>query len=73
MSKVVDWRALDSRVLCVAVRRVEGAWCAYIGAVPGENHVREYQDVQEHGAKLPESVALAVFPQFKEEGFPYAW
>jgi len=70
MSKIADWRALDSRVLVVAVRRIDG-WCAYIGAVPGESHERELQDVKDHGNKLPESIALAIFPRFK--GIEYAW
>lgn len=70
MSDVVDWKALDARVLCVAVKRVDG-WCAYIGAVPGQSHERELDDVKSFGNKLPEKVALAIFPQFK--GVPYAW
>lgn len=71
MGSIANWRALDRKVLVVAVKRVEGYWCAYIGAVPGESHERELQDVRDHGAKLPENIALAIFPQF--EGTPYAW
>ena len=70
MSEIVSWRALDSRVLVVAVKRVDG-WCAYIGAVPGQTHELEIQDVRDHGAKLSKRVALAIFPSFK--GTPYAW
>ena len=73
MSKIVTYRALDKKVLCVAVKRVEGAWCAFIGAVPGESHEAELEDVKLYGAKLPESIALEVFPRFKKAGLPYAW
>ena len=73
MSEIIGYRALDSKVLCVAVKRVEGAWCAYIAAVPGESHQAELEDAKNHGNKLPEDVALAVFPQFKEAGLSYAW
>lgn len=71
MVKVVDWKALDSTVLVIAVERVEGAWCAYIKGVPGESHEREIEIVKKWGNKLPENVALAIFPRFK--GVPYAW
>lgn len=33
--------ALDRNVLCVATTRIEGAWSAYVAAVPGVNHGRE--------------------------------
>jgi len=71
MSEIADWRALDTTVLVVAVKRIPGEWCAYIKGVPGNSHEREIQDVKAYGNKLPESVALAIFPQFK--GTPYAW
>ena len=71
MSDIADWRALDSTVLVVAVKRIPGEWCAYIKGVPGENHERELKDVRSFGAKLPERLALAMFPQF--EGVPYAY
>lgn len=73
MSEIVDYRALDRKVLCVAVKRAEGTWCAYIAAVPGEDHEGELHEVKAYGNKLPESIALEVFPQFKEAGRPYAW
>ena len=68
---IADWRALDRRVLVVAVKRIPGEWCAYIGAVPGESHLKEIQHVRKYGSKLSESIALTLFPQFK--GVPYAW
>ena len=61
---------LDRQVLCVARTRIEGAWCAYCGSVPGMDHDSEYQRVLEVGSKLPEYVAVAMFPIFKD--IPYA-
>lgn len=63
-------RALAMRVLAVAHTRVEGMWCAYMDAVPGMNHNREFQAVLDHGDKLDEGIALALFPIFR--GVPYA-
>ena len=60
----------DSRVMVVAVTRIECAWRCYIGAVPGQNHDDEWQEVRDQGGTLPEAVALAIFPEFK--GVPYA-
>jgi hypothetical protein len=55
--------ALASRVLAVAHTRVEGAWCAYIGAVPGTNHDEEKAIVLRFEDKLREDIALVLFPQ----------
>jgi hypothetical protein len=63
-------RALNRDVLCVATTQIEGRWRAYIGAVAGLNHDEEWSDILRHGGRLPESVASAVFPEFK--GVPYA-
>ena len=62
-------RALASRVLVVAVARVEGSWSAYADAVPGEDHRAEADAVARHGDKVPEAVARALFPHFSN---PYA-
>lgn len=64
------WRPLSSRVLVVAVPRVECAWSAYIDAVPGMNHRREFAAVAETGAKLDEAMARILFPIF--DAVPYA-
>lgn len=75
-SEAVSWkpisthRALACRVLVVAHTRIEGAWCAYIDAVPGHDHAIEAEEVFRHGTKLPEYLALAIFPRF--EGIRYA-
>jgi hypothetical protein len=71
-----DWkrpvfvRALARKVLVVARPRVEGAWCAYIDAVPGERHEAEKWGVLENGDKLPSEVARVLFPMF--DGVPYS-
>lgn len=62
--------ALASRVLAVARTRIEGTWCAYIDAVPGEDHNAEYREVLYGGAKLPPEIARILFPQFAD--IPYA-
>jgi hypothetical protein len=70
-----DWtpeitiKALAMRVLAVATTRVEGAWCAYIDAVPGQRHRDEYQAVLDHGEKLREDIARVMFPRID---LPYA-
>jgi hypothetical protein len=67
---LVFWRPLAARVLIVARTRIEGAWCAYIDAVPGHDHRHEYEAVLETGAKLEETLARVLFPWFDE--IPYA-
>jgi len=62
--------ALATCVLVVATSRVEGTWCAYCNDVPGRSHQHEIQGVLDHGDKLGEEVARAMFPEF--EGVPYA-
>jgi len=66
---VIRWKALNRDVLAVANSRCEGAWCAYIGAVPGMHHDNEWQEIRAHGGKLSEHIARVIFPEF--EG-PYA-
>ena len=61
---------LAKRVLVVAQTRIEGKWCAYIDAVPGECHKTETDSVLAHGSKMPEPVARILFPTF--DGVPYA-
>ncbi len=60
---------LATTIIAVANTRIEGAWCAYIG-VTGNSHEASIPDVRSHGAKLPESVARAMFEFYK--GVPYA-
>lgn len=63
-------RGLAQRVLAVAQTRIEGAWSAYIDAVPGKRHDEESGAVLEHGQKLSEAVARAMFPMFDQ--IPYS-
>ena len=68
--KYIHTTALARCVLVYAHTRIEGAWCAYIDSVPGENHDNEWQAVRDNGDKLSEKIALAIFPEFT--GIPYA-
>ena len=43
---IVRRRAIASRVLVVARTRIEGAWAAYVDAVPGMNHDAEFEEVK---------------------------
>lgn len=63
-------RALSRTALCVAKTRIEGAWNAYCMGVPGINHKLESIAVVREGDKLPENIALAIFPEYT--GVPYA-
>ena len=67
---VVERRALASRVLAVAVTRIEGTWLAYIDAVAGRDHDAEEGGVLEQGMRLPEDVARLLFPGFVD--VPYS-
>ena len=71
MSTIINWKALDIKVLVVAVKRVEGYWCAYIKDTPGDSHERELERVLAWGSKLSEEIARAIFPIYAE--IPYAW
>lgn len=63
-------RALAERVLAVAKTRIECAWAAYVGDVPGLVHDAEWFCVLIAGAKLDEPVARSIFPELSE--VPYA-
>ncbi len=63
-------RALSRDVLAVAQTRIEGAWAAYVAAVPGKNHRLEMATVLENGTKLDRRIAAILFPIFSD--IPYA-
>lgn len=65
MARKAVYRALDTKVLAVAVEGVVGDWSAYIGAVAGRDHDREAKGVMEYGTKLPKAVAEILFPDLK--------
>ena len=64
------WKALDIHVLVVASEGYCGDWAAYIGAVDGDSHDFEWQEVLDHGSKLSEKVAEVLFPDFAKE---FSW
>ena len=55
-------RILASDVLVVAKAGGNSDWAAYIGGVMGRNHEAEWKAVEEYGNKLPEKIAMAIFP-----------
>ncbi len=67
---VIRWKPLASRVLIVAKTRAEGAWKAYIDAVPGIRHRDEVDEVLDYGDEASETIARIMFPEF--EDLPYA-
>jgi len=64
--KMTQHRGMSMKVLAVANTRIEGAWCAYVDAVPGMSHEDEAAEVLAHGSKLDEDVARALFPGFRD-------
>ena len=76
---IIIRRGLGRTVLCAARTRIEIAWAAYIKGIPGNQGVlfpplldedEELLEVLASGTKLSESIARAIFPEFK--GVPYA-
>ena len=68
----VTWTytVLNSRVLAVAVKGDIDDWAAYIGPVPGHNHMMEAEEVYRRGTKLPYLVAKVLFPSMDRA---YRW
>jgi len=60
-----EYRALDQRVLAVAVEGAIGDWAAYIGAVPGDDHEEEASLIAKYGTKLAVELAELLFPGWK--------
>ena len=67
---VVRRVALHRNVLVVARTRIEGQWAAYCKPVLGINHDNEMGGVLYDGAKVLETLARVMFPDF--DGIPYA-
>jgi len=67
---IANWIPLDRRVIVVAVvdnlpklyPSKEGEWAAYIGAVKGDNHEIELDEVARRGTKIPQWMAEKLFP-----------
>ena len=68
--KRIRYTSLDMRVLAVAVEGAIKDWSCYIGAVEGNNHEREFQEVARRGTKLDYRIARILFPDFDQE---FAW
>lgn len=66
MDRRTEWKALDARVLVVAVEGSVKDWAAYIGSVPGHNHANEWKLVASEGSKLSYALAKFLFPKFDE-------
>jgi hypothetical protein len=67
----IEYIAVHSKVLIVAVHRVEGTWKAYVTPVAGINHRYEAPiSWQSEGEQMGESQARAFFPHLKDK--PYA-
>ena len=65
LDKRVARNALARDVLAVAhVFPAAGDFRVYIGAVPGKNHKEEIGPVLDHGTRMAESIARAIFPDF---------
>lgn len=66
---------LASTVLAVLKRREDG-WVVYVGAVPGDSHEHEWQEVAMHGDKQNKTMAKAIATSLFHPGFvcdlPYA-
>lgn len=66
------YMVLAHNVLAVLSRDVDG-YRVYIGAVPGENHNEEWQEVAASGDKQSEEMAKAIATYMGYEiDFPYA-
>jgi hypothetical protein len=66
----IEYTALHSQVLVVAVHRAEGGFKAYCTPVPGMLHKREYYLWERDGVEVSERVARACFPHLQD--LPYA-
>ncbi len=61
---------LHINCLVAATTRVEGSWSAYCAPVKGWDHKEEAKGVLQHGDKVPQELARALFPYF--DGLPYS-
>lgn len=68
-----EYCALGNRVLAFATaNKIVGDWAAYIDAVQGENHDREFEELlkERRSNKLSHEIAKFIFPYFDEK---YKW
>ena len=64
------YTALDKNVLVVALKGEIDDWGAYIGAVAGQSHTQEAEEVARTGSKLPYWMAKKLFPSMDKA---YVW
>ena len=69
---VIQKYALASKVLVIAITRIEGTWCAYCDSVPGWDHDLEASEVLKHGDKLSARIAKSIFPYPPYSELPYS-
>jgi len=70
---VASHHALAIKVLTFAVANVSvGDWAAYIDAVPGIDHDKEFDQLlkKRRSAKLSHDIAKIIFPSYDEK---YRW
>jgi hypothetical protein len=60
----------DGSIGAVAIE-TQGGWKAYIGQVDGFNEHYDRQYVANWGAKLPRSIAVAMFPNLEANKYVY--
>lgn len=61
-SRLLRHRALDVKVLAVAMRGFGRDFTVYVGPVPGKKHSEEWKLVARWGSKLSDEIARAIFP-----------
>jgi hypothetical protein len=59
--RIIGMNPIDKRVLLVAVGSPDRRWCAFIGAVKGEDYGREAIGVVESGSVIPYELAELCF------------
>lgn len=68
-----DYHALATKVMAFAIANVSvGDWAAYIDAVTGKDHDKEFDELLEkrRSAKLSYDIAKIIFPSYDEK---YRW
>ena len=67
MEQKIAYKILAQKVIAVAVVNYKTEleifdWTCYIDAVPGINHLMEYEKVATHGHKQSEKIGQVLFP-----------
>lgn len=59
--RIMHYKALDRKVLLVAIEGYALDWGCYAGAVKGNSHSEEMKEVASHGSKVSERLARLIF------------